>query len=383
MSKSKGNVVNPWNMAEKYGMDAVRWYFFSTNHPWDPKLFSERDIQQTLRKFILTFWNSLVFYNTYAPKPGLGKNAGVPKPGLGKNVLDRWIVSRLNTTTADMTKKMDDYDITGAARSLESFVIDDLSLWYIRRSRNRFQNPKSKKELQDAVSTLGYVLSQASLLSAPFIPFLSEVVFEKSKGKGSVHLKDWPFNSAAKRGLAQGKPHVNKKLEEAMKAVREIASKGLALRAKAGLRVRQPLASLKIQQKGGQTPLWGTDPKLLDLIKEELNVKAIIVDKNLKNDIELDTKLTPALREEGLVRELSRHIQGMRKDAGYKPRHRVRLRYTGAADIKNLFSRHKETLAKIGGISELLEGDRPKQVFDVEKDVLLDGKKLWLGIRKL
>ena len=260
MSKSKGNIVDPWEMIDKYGVDAIRWYFYTASNPGDSKLFVERDLQQAVRGFLLPLWNSYMFYEMYADKQSLGKNAGVPKPGLGKNVLDRWIVSRLNTTTADMTKKMDDYDITGAARSLESFVIDDLSLWYIRRSRNRFQNPKSKKELQDAVSTLGYVLSQASLLSAPFIPFLSEVVFEKSKGKGSVHLKDWPFNSAAKRGLAQGKPHVNKKLEEAMKAVREIASKGLALRAKAGLRVRQPLASLKIQQKGGQTPLGGSDP---------------------------------------------------------------------------------------------------------------------------
>ncbi|MDP4007303.1 MAG: isoleucine--tRNA ligase, partial [bacterium] len=181
MSKSKGNVQNPWDMADKYGMDAVRWYFFSVNHPWDPKLFSERDLQQTLRKFILTLWNSLVFYETYSPKQDLG----APKSCLSKNVLDRWIVSRLNTTISDMTKKMDEYDITGAARSFESFVIDDLSLWYIRRSRNRFQNPKDKKESQEAVSTLQYVLSQAALLASPFIPFLSEVVFEKTQNKGS------------------------------------------------------------------------------------------------------------------------------------------------------------------------------------------------------
>ena len=362
MSKSKGNVVNPWDVADKYGMDTVRWYFFSVNHPWDPKLFSEKDLQQTLRKFILTFWNSLVFYETYNPK----RDLGTLKSRLSKNVLDQWIVSRLNTTTADMTKKMDEYDITGAARALESFVIDDVSLWYIRRSRNRFQNPKSKKELQDAVLTLRYILSQISLLSAPFIPFLSEVVFEKSNGKGSVHLKDWP---------KADKKNQKAKLEEEMKKVRHIASKGLALRAKAGFRVRQPLAKLTIKEK--------LQKELLVLLQDELNVKEVVVSSKLKGDVQLDTKLTPQLTEEGLVRELLRHIQGMRKDAGYKPRHRVRLRYTSTADIKNLFSRHRETLVKIGGISELLEGDRPKQVFDIEKTIKIEGKKLWLGIRKL
>ena len=360
MSKSKGNVQDPWDMADKYGMDAVRWYFFSINHPWDPKLFSEKDLQQVLRKFMLTLWNSLVFYEIYNPK----RDLGVSKSRLSKNVLDQWIVSRLNTITADMTKKMDEYDITGAARTLESFVIDDISLWYIRRSRSRFQNPKNKKELKEAAGTLGYVLSQTSLLSAPFIPFLSEVVFEKTRGKESVHLQDWP------KVLKQ-----NKNLEQEMEKVRSIASKGLALRAKAGFKVRQPLAKLTIKEK--------LQKELLGLLQDELNVKEVVVSPKLRGNVQLDTKLTPQLKEEGLVRELLRYIQDMRKNAGYKPRHRVRLRYTGSTDIKNLFSRHKETLVKIGGIAELLEGDRPKQVFDVEREVSLDGKKLWLGIRKL
>jgi len=361
MSKSKDNVVSPWDTAEKYGMDTVRWYFFSVNHPWDPKLFSERDLKQTLRKFILTLWNSLAFYETY----NLKRDLGVPKFRFSKNILDQWIVSRLNTTTADMTKKMDNFDITGAARALESFVIEDLSLWYIRRSRNRFQNPKSKKELQDAILTLGYVLSQTSLLSAPFIPFLSEVVFEKSNGKKSVHLRDWP-KADKKSKKAQ--------LERQMEKVRIIASKGLALRAKAGLRVRQPLSRLTIKEK--------LKKEILSLLQDELNVKEVVVRSKLRGDVQLDTKLTPQLKEEGLVRELLRHIQDMRKAAGYKPRHRVLLRYTGATDIKNLFSRHKGILAKVGGITELLEGDRPKQMFDVERTIEIAGEKLWLGIRK-
>ena len=365
MSKSKGNTVDPWEMIEKYGVDSIRWYSYTLNHPWDPKLFAERDLQQTLRKFILILWNSLAFYETYSPKhPKLG--LGAPKPSLGRNVLDKWIVSRLHTITFDVTKKMDEYDITGAARALELFVISDLSLWYIRRSRNRFQNPTSKKELTEAVLTLEYVLSQTSLLCAPFIPFISEAVFEKTNGKGSVHLKDWP-RAEKKRQKVQ--------LEKQMEKVRNIASKALALRAKKGFKVRQPLAALTIKEK--------LPKEILLLLQDELNVKKVIVNTQAKEDVELDTKLTPQLKEEGLVRELLRYIQGMRKDAGYKPNNRILLRYAGEASLKNLFSNHKETLVKIGGIAKLFEGDRPKQVFDVEKDVLLDGKKLWLGMRKI
>jgi isoleucyl-tRNA synthetase len=362
MSKSKGNIVDPWEMIGKYGVDAIRWYSYTLNHPWDPKLFAQRDLQQTLRKFILTLWNSLAFYEIYSIK----QKPGSLKVPVSKNVLDEWIVSRLHTITFDVTKKMDEYDITGAARTLEAFVISDLSLWYIRRSRNRFQNPTNKKELQDAVLTLGYVLTQTSLLCAPFIPFVSEVVFEKTNGKGSVHLKDWP-KAEKKRQKAQ--------LEKQMENVRNIVSKALALRAKEGFKVRQPLAALAIKEK--------LPKEILLLLQDELNVKKVIVHAQAKEDVALDTKLTPQLKEEGLVRELLRYIQGMRKDANYKPHNRILLRYTGEASLKNLFVNHKETLVKIGGIAELLEGDRPKQVFDVEKEVSIDGKKLWLGIRKI
>ena len=136
MSKSKGNIVNPWEMIEKYGTDAIRWYFFSVSNPGEPKLFSEKDLQQTVRRFLLPLWNSYVFYETYKSK------SGTQKP-TSKNVLDAWILSRLNTTAEEITKKLDEYDITGAARALEYFVVEDMSLWYIRRCRARVQNPSS------------------------------------------------------------------------------------------------------------------------------------------------------------------------------------------------------------------------------------------------
>ena len=162
-----------------------------------------------------------------------------------------------------------------------------------------------------------------------------------------------------------------------MAGVREIVTKGLAQRAAAGIKVKQPLSSFKIQQKRGQTPLWGLDPQLLDLVKEELNVKEVVLSKSLKQEVVLDTTITPVLRREGLVRELQRVIQNMRKEAGYKPQDRIRLRYTGDAELVSLIEKNIQSMA------ELFQGDRQKQVFDLEKEISLEGKKLWLGIRKL
>jgi len=280
MSKSKGNIVNPWEMIEKYGIDAIRWYFFSVSNPGESKLFSEKDLQQTVRRFLLPLWNSYVFYETYKSK------SGIQKP-ISKNVLDTWIVSRLDNTTQEITKRLDAYDVTGAARALEYFVVEDMSLWYIRRSRSRFQSPSSQQELQQVSGTLAYVLFQVSLLAAPFIPFLAEHI-HKQLQKGSVHLEGWP---------SKGKN--NKKLEENMKKVREVVATALAERAKEGIRVRQPLAQLIIPVK--------MQKDLAELIKEEVNVKKIIFGKTLK----LDTKITPELKREGMVREILRHIQSI------------------------------------------------------------------------
>lgn len=354
MSKSKGNVVSPWDMAEKYGMDAARWYFFVYNQPWDPNLFTERDLQLAFRKFILTLWNSQLFFETYGTPGGKASS---------KNVLDHWVLSRLASTAREMTLKMDGYDITGAARALESFVIDDVSLWYIRRSRNRFQSPRSKKELNDASSTLGRVLSEVSLLAAPFIPFLAEHLFSQQGKKESVHLQDWPKGKKGKEAL-----------EKQMARVREIASRGLALRANAGLKVRQPLSRLVIKEKLGK--------ELLDLLKDELNVKEVVLDPKAKEEVSLDTNLTPQLREEGQVRELVRTIQDMRKDAALKPGELARMRYSGDPSLASLFARHGSLVKKAGNLKELQEGDRPKLVFDVEREVVVDKKRLWLGIRK-
>ena len=333
-----------------------------------------------MRKFILTFWNSFVFYNTYKPNTKhLSTSLGAGKI---HNVLDRWIISRLHSTTKEATKKFDEYDITGAARLIESFVIDDLSLWYIRRSRDRFsrfarsgaarQNPRDKKELQDASSVLRYVLLEVSKLTAPFIPFLSEHIYGELGGKGSVHWENWPSFAKA----SEGKALINKRLESEMAQVRELVAKGLAERAKAGIKVRQPLASVKYQASMLKTQ------GLVELIKDELNVKEVVFDKSIKQEVELDTTITPALQKEGTLREILRHIQEMRKQAGYKPQDRAKLGYAGAEELKEILQENEKAIMSAAGLKEMGEGNRREEKFDVEQEFSLEGQKLFLAIRK-
>ncbi|MBI2644406.1 MAG: class I tRNA ligase family protein [Candidatus Wildermuthbacteria bacterium] len=369
MSKTKGNVVSPWDMISKYGADAVRWYFYTMNHPGDPKLFSERDIQQTLRKFLFTLWNSFVFYQMYKPS----SNAKIPVKIQTSHILDRWILSRLQLLIEEMTKRIDSYDVTGAARALEGFAIDDFSLWYIRRSRVRFQNPSSPREKQEALTTLQYTLAEVAKLAAPFVPMISEHIYQelqqkRSSSMQSVHWKDWPKSQRQFRNLP---------LEEEMNKAREVVAKALAERAKAGIKVRQPLALLKIRNPKSEVP-----NELLNVIKDEVNVKEVVFDKNLKAEVELDTRLTPALKEEGMLRDILRSIQDMRKTAGYKPRHSIVLSFAGDVFLGQLLLKNRMVLKRGVGIKKFIQGEKPKHVFDIEREFEMEGKRIWLGIKK-
>ena len=175
MSKSKGNVINPWSIVEKYGADATRWYFFTVNQPGDSKLFSEKDVEESLRKLILTLWNCFTFFKTYTERICVNPRSYLRKSA--STLLDRWIISKLNGLIQRVTENLDKYDVIGAARNIENFVVNDLSLWYIRRSRRRFQKPETKEELKEASQTLAHTLLTLSKLVAPFIPFLCEEIF--------------------------------------------------------------------------------------------------------------------------------------------------------------------------------------------------------------
>jgi len=360
MSKSKGNVVDPWYIVEKYGVDATRWYFYTINQPGDSKLFSERDVEKNLKKFILTFWNSFAFYQTYRENPKR-KTQSAKLPLKTKNLLDQWILSRLQDLIQETTKLLDKYDVTAAARSIENFVINDLSLWYIRRSRKRFK---------EAAATLNFVLLTLSKLTAPFIPFLSEKIYQRISYfprwnlGNSVHLEDWPKGN---------KKLIDRKLERKMERVREIVSLTLAARAKAKIKIRQPLAGLQIANYELRN-----EPGLLELIKEEVNVKKIIFGRSLK----LETKITPELKEEGMIREVIRNIQEMRKEAGFKPKDKILVRYFGNPALNEILKKNEKLISTEGKIKDF-QLRKEKQIFDFEKTTKVDQENLWLAIKKI
>ncbi|GAJ01389.1 unnamed protein product, partial [marine sediment metagenome] len=253
------------------------------------------------------------------------------------NVLDRWILARLNGTVTDVTKRLELYDINGAGKSI-SVLVNDLSRWYIRRSRRRLQKPESKRDYENASYILSVVLLTLSKLIAPFMPFSAEALYQSLKlkvagyaFKSSVHLEQWP---RLERKL------LDKRLLADMDEIRRIASEVLAKRNEAGIKVRQPLASLKI--RGAEPAIQ--DKKLISILKEEVNVKRVIFRKDVGEAIELDTRVTHKLEEEGWLRELVRVVQQMRQDAGLRPHEEVILSITSKGELGMLVEKNKSPL---------------------------------------
>src|SRR3989344_1988723 len=192
MSKSKGNVVSPQEMMDKYGVDALRWYFFTINGPGEPKRFDEKDVALRSRGFVATLWNTFVFFDTYVKKVKNEK-----RKTKNTNVLDKWIMADLNLLVGHVTDKLDKYDLVGAARVIDEFAVNDFSQWYVRRSRRRFQHPENAQEKNEAAAVMAQVLLTLAELSAPFAPFISEAVYRGLRKKmglkeESVHLRPWP-----------------------------------------------------------------------------------------------------------------------------------------------------------------------------------------------
>ena len=399
MSKSKGNVVDPWLIVEKYGADATRWYFYTVNQPGDSKLFSEKDVGETLKRFIITLWNCYTFFGTYGASSKLKiRNSKLQLKT--QNLLDRWIISRLNKLVLDITNYLDKYNVTSAGRLIEDFVVEDLSQWYIRRSRKRFR--LENEDFRKASQTLNYILLTLSKLTAPFIPFLSEEIYRKifnfparlrlranslaggqfsrptspaselAGGRAifnSVHLEDWP---KVEKGL------INQELEEKMKKVREIVAMALAERAKVSIKVRQPLSKLKIKNEKLKI-----DDELINLIKEEVNVKEIVFDEKLEKEIELTTEITPELREEGIIREVIRNIQEMRKKANLTPKDRILIQYSALPSLSDILKKNQNTILKETLANSLEFISKEKASFDEEKEIMINQEKLWLAIKKL
>ena len=371
MSKSKGNIVDPWEVINKYGVDAVRWYFYTINPPGEAKNFDEVEILKTYRRFHLLLWNSFIFCRTYA------RYESRITYRESKNILDKWIVARLNEATAGATKNLDKYEIRDAALLIEKFV-DDLSRWYIRRSRRRLQKPSSQADFRAASATLGHVLRETAKLIAPFTPFFAEHIHEElckwqrtGRGAQSVHLNDWPI--AGKKQAAK-----NKELIAAMAEVRRLASLALAKRAEAKIKVRQPLSSLRVKSQESRVK---NNKELLTILAEEVNVKAVVLDAKLKEDVELDTTITSELREEGILREVVRMAQELRQKAGLKPKDGMILAAVFPAEIRLVLNRKEALLKKETGAREIEYKKTEK--FDAEESTKFEDKEIWLAVRRV
>ncbi len=260
MSKSKGNVVVPWEVIDRFGADAFRWYFFTSKQPWDGYRFSVEAVGESVRQFLLQLWNVYAFFVLYANAAGDGESNPAAGDGVALSPaaadLDGWVRSRLAATVATAGERLDAYDATGAGRAIAEYV-EDLSNWYVRRSRRRFWegDPAALRTLQEALVTLAKLL-------APFTPFVADELYDNLDGElASVHLCDFPL---------PGEREVE--LEFAMATVRETVRLGLAARSQAAVKVRQPLREAIIVADGRER---AAIERLEEVVREELNVSRL------------------------------------------------------------------------------------------------------------
>jgi len=317
MSKSKGNIIDPWEMIEKFGIDAVRLHLFTVNQPGEPKNFDPNDVDSVVKKTFLILMNVVTFYELYEDKAEASRVA--PKT---TNVLDRWALSLWHQTTGEVTQHLDNYQVTEAARKLADFVTE-LSTWYVRRSRERFKVAGLDKGL--ALTTLGYILRELAITLAPFTPFVAEEVYQRVKGGlASVHLEDWPEIGT-----------VDEKILDEMEKGRTVVEQALAERAKAGqgFSIRQVLNSFS-------TTIAITED-IKGIVAAEINVKEIVHG----DKIFLNTTLDDNLRAEGLTREFVRQVNALRKKQGLTIKDRVLITVCAPAEVRAALDRDLNNLA--------------------------------------
>ena len=343
MSKSIGNVVNPWNMMDKYGADALRFWMYSVNQPGESKNFEEKTVDEVVKKVFNLVANVTTFYKTYEDKSTISSKSKVEsRKNESQNIIDLWILARLNQLVENVTKNMDAYVFLEPTRSIRDFIAD-LSQWYLRRSRDRFKGD-DVADKEAALATTKYVLLTLAKVMAPFTPFFAEFIYQEVGGeKESVHLESWPV---------AGK--VDEQLIGDMIIVRELSSSGLEARTTAKINVRQPLAKLKVK---GQFFIFESpnSVQLLDLIKDEVNIKEVVQDSSIEKDFDLDTVITPALKEEGEFRELLRKVQDMRKEKGLSVGDKAIL--IASNNLKATISKYGNEIQKLANISSIEFGE--------------------------
>jgi isoleucyl-tRNA synthetase len=356
MSKSKNNYPDPWLIIDKYGVDTLRMYLAnSVVMDADNLSFNVKDLESVHRKATMILWNVQQYFVTYSKQSGWQAGEDVAPT----HVLDRWITARSKELVADVTKYLDLYDTIHASRSIFEFV-DDLSTWYLRRSRGR--------EDASFFPTFRKTLMTVSQAIAPFMPHIAEAIYKNARletDAESVHLTDWPAIEAL--------TEEEKKLLEDMAVARDAASLGLAMRKAENIPVRQPFAKGDILQKGERK----LSAELLDILKDELNIKEFSALPESGENIKMvsdpvtgimvivDTEITPELKLEGEIRKLERAIQGKRKDMGMKVGEMARLTYSPANDDEDKAFVAIDT--KKTYISEIKKGAGDAGTFELER----------------
>ncbi len=435
MSKSKGNAVDPMEIMNNVGADAVRLYFYSTP-VWKSRRFSENLVREYAQKTLMTLWNVYVFFKNNASLD----NFTPDKIGEIKNELDSWLLSRLNTTIVEVRKNLDSLDIHKATKAIEVFI-DELSNWYLRRSRRRFWKEEVGEDKISAYTSLYLALKELAKLLAPFTPFFAEYMYGNLWGdKESVHLEEYP---------KPRKEFINKKLEEEMNVAIRIAEAGRRARQLANIKLRQPLASMTIVADEKFHPII---EKFVDVLREEVNVKEIKIESSagsmvsieikpnyrvlgpklkgdmkkvlkeleklpaeeiaekIKNGVEiagyilteedinivekpsqgilsveveglpmvvyLDTNITEELRLEGLAREIVRRIQAMRKDMDLQYAQKIKTFYEGDENLKRAIEKFRDYIMRETQSIELEEGEKK----GYQKEWSIDGMTIKLVI---
>ena len=356
-SKSRGNVLDPNFLFDNFGSDAVRWYFYTSTQVGENYRTGTDTLRETVQQFFIPLWNCYSFFVTYARLDGFDP-AKPAVPLAERNVLDRWLLSRLDGLNRAVVDGLDRYDAIEPARRIQKFV-DELSNWYIRRSRRRFWKSQSDRDQLAAYQTLFQALRTVAQLMAPFAPFVADAIYRNLSDGTSVHLADFPEPGAAE----------DAGIEADMARARQAVEAGLAARDAARLKVRQPLAGIAL-------PGEALPEEIAAIVRDELNVKAITFGAP---EVKLDTVITEELKLEGLAREIVRAIQDRRKKLGFNVEDRIHTRYEADGLVVRAMQHHADYI-KMETLSVSLEPGR-EDGFDGEQ-LMIEGEQIWIGLKR-